>query len=299
MQTWTADEWSSVLSTLVETLPSVASDECYALLLPGSGAEGAELAAALLSATGTTLSNDSGYLDLESDEYIGAVEWLCSLIEQGVFTGTTESLTAAEIGELFLDGKVAMTIIDVADIPQLYADLMTTDSESGGYVVSMDLAFVTLPYVGSQYGSEGEGEGTDAETSELSCVIPVEAYGFAVLDTGDDTAAAIAKEFISYIYDSIKWKTYAAATGYAPADVTIYDAYAAQLLFGDELLDYADSMMNVFNLLPLNDEAKAAFNTAIAWAVTEDKTTVETAASLNKAVNAYIEDVYHSSTLHE
>ncbi len=344
VQVWTQDQWEQVLSTLATQLPRIAARTevegytIYPLALMGSGAEGVELAAGLLRATGVTFNDSRGMVNLETPEGIAAATWVMQMAELGAYDGLAADLTEEDCWELFNDGQLAMMLVDVADIPQLYADTVVWDSETSSYVMARTLSFVTLPTANvevQQPGSdteeteedkeaaedaeaeaaadadaaesdaaEGEGDSADEEptitvATTAGCVIPVELSGFAVLDNGNDVAVKVAKEFLSYLLNSDEWLAYEAAEGLVPVDGIMYDTYMTRLFFGTDLRAQANGMVTAFELLPLDDDAKAELNAAFAQAVTQRKTPVELTASINKVCNAYIEAAYASNKLHD
>jgi multiple sugar transport system substrate-binding protein len=165
IQNWTTDEWTTILDTLAQKLPS----GVYPMMMYGKNNQGDTHIMSLIRAFGSKIFDENGNFDFETDEAVQALTWIQGGVSRGWYPPHPENLEITDMQELFNNDQLVFYVFNNANI-SLYDDLD-------------DYGFVNFP--------------NNVATSFVT--------GFEVFDNGDDTKVKVAKEFVKYIYETDKW----------------------------------------------------------------------------------------------
>lgn len=261
IQNWTTDEWTYILDTLAQNLPS----NVYPMAMYGKNNQGDTHIMSLIRAFGSGIFDENGNFDFESDEAVNALSWIQAGVDKGWYPPHPENLEIADAQELFNNNQLVFYIFNNGNII-LYDNLE-------------DYGFVNFP--------------GNVATSFVT--------GFEVFDNGDDTKVQAAKDFIKYIYETDKWLELSAgnipeskktAEKYADRIIMLNE-------FSQNLPNVVDFMNSSPNWQGNDTSVRSVFWPNIHNLLMKTVTPEECAQALDADCNKALEIGRESSTLHE
>lgn len=172
IQTWTMDEWNTILKTLKKKLPS----NTYPLMMYAANNQGDTHIMTYIRSQGSTFFDENGSFNLNTKEGIAGLQWIKDLQEKGYVPSNCSKLEIIDNNDMFLNHQLAIYVVNEA-------------TESG---YDFDCGFVNFPSING-------GISTNFNT------------GFEVFDNDDEDKLAAAKAFVKYIYES-DWIDYSAGS---------------------------------------------------------------------------------------
>jgi multiple sugar transport system substrate-binding protein len=258
---FTTDEWTEILDTLAEKLP----DNVYPMMMYGKNNQGDTHIMSFIRSYGSTIFDDNGSFDFESEEAVKGLSFIQSGVERGWYPPHCENLEISDLQELFNSNQLVFYVFNNANVI-LYDNLD-------------DYGFVNFP-------------GNIATSF---------ATGFEVFDNGDDVKVKAAKDFISYIYTNEKWLDISA--GNIPASTSVAERYADKITMLSEFMENSVNVVDFMNNSPNwqgNDTSvRSVFYPNIHELLMETVTPEECAANLDRDCNNAIETGWEQSKLHE
>ncbi len=261
IQNWTTDEWTYILDTLAQNLPS----NVYPMAMYGKNNQGDTHIMSLIRAFGSGIFDENGNFDFESDEAVNALSWIQAGVDKGWYPPHPENLEIADAQELFNNNQLVFYIFNNGNII-LYDNLE-------------DYGFVNFP--------------GNVATSFVT--------GFEVFDNGDETKVQAAKDFIKYIYETDKWLELSAgnipeskktAEKYADRIIMLNE-------FSQNLPNVVDFMNSSPNWQGNDTSVRSVFWPNIHNLLMKTVTPEECAQALDADCNKALEIGRESSTLHE
>jgi multiple sugar transport system substrate-binding protein len=261
IQNWTTDEWTYILDTLAQNLPS----NVYPMAMYGKNNQGDTHIMSLIRAFGSGIFDENGNFDFESDEAVNALSWIQAGVDKGWYPPHPENLEIADAQELFNNNQLVFYIFNNGNII-LYDNLE-------------DYGFVNFP--------------GNVATSFVT--------GFEVFDNGDEMKIQVAKDFIKYIYETDKWLELSAgnipeskktAEKYADRIIMLNE-------FSQNLPNVVDFMNSSPNWQGNDTSVRSVFWPNIHNLLMKTVTPEECAQALDADCNKALEIGRESSTLHE
>lgn len=260
IQSWTPEEWETILSTLAAKLPEMS----YPMMMYAKNDQGDTHIMTLLRSKGSSFFDEKGRFHLNTEEGIAALQWIADSYSKGYFPASCENLEINDCVNLFLNNQLAIHMMNSA----------TTDS--------LDMSATGLVNFPSM---DGKGYNTSFVT------------GFQVFDNGDETKLKAAKDFVSYFYANEELMDYAQiglpasrATTERTADhIFMQEAYTANTA------NTVDFTANNPNWRGVRD----VFYTHIHSLLAGTKTPKETAEAIDADCNAAIDKGWADSRLHD
>jgi multiple sugar transport system substrate-binding protein len=261
IQDWTTEEWTEILDTLAEQLPA----QVYPMMMYAKNNQGDTHIMSLLRAFGSTIFDEEGNFDFESEEAIQALTWIQDGVEKGWYPPHPENLEISDAQELFNNDQLVFYVFNNANVA-MYEDLN-------------DYGFVNFP------GS--------VATSFVT--------GFEVFDNGDETKVQAAKDFIQYIYETDEWL--ALSAGNIPESNRMARQYADQITMLGDFNENVSHVVDFMNSSP-NWQGNDTSVRSVFWPHIHDLllgrvTPQECAAGLDEDCNEALRIGWESSTLHE
>jgi multiple sugar transport system substrate-binding protein len=261
IQNWSVEEWTEILDTLAENLPT----GVYPMTMYAKNNQGDTHIMSLLRAFGSDIFDEEGQFNLETPEGIEALNWIQQGVERGWYPPHAENLEIADAQELFNNNQLVFYIYNNANAV-LYDDL-----EAYG--------FVNFP--------------GNVATSFVT--------GFEVFDNGDDTKVQVAKDFLRYIYESDEWLAYSVGSipesrktveAYADQIIMLEE-------FSENAVHVVDFMNSSPNWQGNDTSVRSVFWPHIHDLLLQTVTPEECARALDSDCNRALQIGWDSSTLHE
>lgn len=166
IQSWTSEEFDTILATLREKLPDMA----YPLMMYARNEQGDTHIMSLLRGRGCPVVDENGRFCLNTPEGIEALKWISDSREKGYFPGNCEDMEEEDCQELFRSGQLAICMINNVSL--------------SGYEEKEreNIGLANFP------SEDGKGY-TTRFTS-----------GFQVFDNGSEEKLEAAKAFLKYFY---------------------------------------------------------------------------------------------------
>lgn len=256
---WSLDEWTEILDTLAASLPA----GTFPMMMYAGSSQGDTHIMTLLRSAGSEFFDDTGHFNLSTPEGIAALRWIQTGVERGWFPPHAENLEIEDCSSLFRNNQLAIYMVNNASITR-YGD---------------SIGLVNFP------GPDEDGCAT------------VFASGFEVFDNGDARKLQVAKDFVSFVYESDRWLDYAAGT--LPASKAVAERYGSQIP-GYEL--FQANTENVVDFTGSNPDTRAVrevFYLCIHDLLMGNATPEETAARIDEECNRAIDEGIAASKLHE
>ena len=261
IQNWTMEEWTEILDTLAGKLP----DRTYPMMMYGKNNQGDTHIMTFMRACGSSIFDEAGNFDFESEETVQALEWIQGGISKGWYPPHPENLEISDCNELFSSGQLSIYTFNNASFV-LYDNI-----EDYGYVNfpgNLATSFVT---------------------------------GFEVFDNGDEVKTKAAKDLILYIYENEEWLDISA--GNIPACRSVAEKYKNQITMLDEFVANAGNVVDFMNNSPNwqgdDTSVRSVFWPNIHELLSGTITPKECAAALNEACNTALQTGRENSKLHE
>jgi multiple sugar transport system substrate-binding protein len=261
IQNWTIDEWTDILDTLAEKLPT----GTYPMMMYGKNNQGDTHIMSLIRSFGSTIYDADGKFNFESEEAVKALTWIQSGVEKGWYAPHPENLEITDMQELFQNNQLAIYVFNNANV---------------GIYDSLDnYGFVNFP--------------NNTATSFIT--------GFEVFDTGNDTKVNTAKDFIKYIYETEEWLEISAGNIPASKKITEKYADQITMLseFSDNAENVVDFMHNSPNWQGNDTSVRSVFWPNIHELLLGTLTPKECAKELDSDCNRAIEIGWEESKLHD
>ena len=259
IQTWTLEEWETILDTLAETLPTGK----YPMMMYAKNNQGDTHIMTLLRSHGSDFFDEKGKFNLNTEAGVAALQWIKDGYDRGWFPPQCENLEIIDDANLFSNGQLALYVANNALI-SVYPDL--------------DVGYVNFP------SASGDGYATSFVT------------GFAVFDNGDESKVKVGKDFVKFIYENEEWMDYAA--GGIPASSRVTEKFKDQIFMLDAFHRNNENVVDFTANNPNWRGVRAAFFPHIRDLLRGDKTAAEVAAELDADCNAAIEAGYRDSIPH-
>lgn len=261
VQTWTMEEWETILKTLKENLP----DTSYPMMMYAASEDGDKYIMTLLQSFGNPLFDDSGYFNLNTPKGNDALQWIRKCDKKGYFPPNSESLVMLDNYSLFTNGQLAIYMVNASLKPQF---------EDAG----LDIGFVNFPSI------DNAGYYTDVTS------------GFEVFDNGDEDKIKIAKDFVKYIYEG-EWLDYSAES--IPVSKRVSEKYADDLKFIEKYINNNGTPVNFPSDNPNWRGVRDVFYIHIQDLMYGEKSVETIAEELDSDCNAAIKEGYKNISFHE
>lgn len=260
IQSWKPEEWEVILSTLATQLPEMS----YPMLMYAKNDQGDTHIMTLLRSRGSTFFDEDGRFHLNTPEGIAALRWIADSYEKGYFPAGCENMEINDCNALFLNNQLAIYMSNSASAISL--DLDTT-------------GFANFP------SADGSGYNTSFVT------------GFQVFDNGDAAKLAAAKAFVQYFYGNEELMNYAQVG--LPASKSTAERVGEHILMQEAYTANAANTVDFTANNPNWRGVRDVFYLQIHDLLTGTMTPEETAAAIDAACNAAIEEGWANSRLHE
>jgi multiple sugar transport system substrate-binding protein len=261
IQNWTIDEWTEIFDTLAEKLPTGS----YPMAMYGKNNQGDTHIMSLIRSFGSTIFDENGNFNFETEEAIEALTWIQDGVDKGWYPPHPENLEITDMQELFCNNQLVFYLYNIAN-RGLIDDLD-------------DYGFVNFP--------------GDIATSFIT--------GFEVFDNGNDAKVQAAKDFLKYIYETDEWLELSA--GNIPVSKKVAAQYGDQIEMLNEFMENNSHVIDFMNNSP-NWQGNETSVRSVFWPnihdlLMKDITPEECAKNLDTACNEALEIGRENSTLHE
>ncbi|MEC4175566.1 extracellular solute-binding protein [Adlercreutzia sp. R7] len=256
---WSLEEWTHILDTLAAKLPQ----GTFPMMMYAASSQGDTHIMTLLRSAGSSFFDESGHFALSAPEGVAALRWIQEGVGRGWFPPHAENLEIEDCSSLFRAGQLTIYMVNNASIGR-YGDAV---------------GLVNFP------GPDADG----CATTFIS--------GFEVFDNGDAAKLQVARDFVSFVYGSDRWLSYAA--GAMPASKRVAERY------GNEILCYDLFRANVSNVVDFTGSnpdtlaVRDVFYPCIHDLLMGKLTPEECAARIDADCNAAIDAGIAESRLHE
>lgn len=258
VQSWTLEEWETILSTLRANLP----EDAYPMGMWAGSASGDTSVMALLRSHGSSFFNASDEVELNTPQGVAALRWLKECYDKGYFPPRCETLDPADSYTLFSNGQLAITVL----------------SGPGVFFDDEDVGLANFPT------QDGEG----------LCTASV--VGFAVFDNGDPDKLQVARDFLSYLYHTPRWLDYSA--GAQPVSRRVAADYQDRVHRLDELAENELRLADISHNVPNWAQVRQCFYPRIQDLLLGVLSPAETARALEEECNAAIRSGREAGSLH-
>lgn len=256
---WSLEEWTHVLDTLAAKLPR----GTFPMMMYAASSQGDTHIMTLLRSSGARFFDESGHFALSEPEGVAALRWIQEGVGRGWFPPHAENLEIEDCSSLFRAGQLAIYMVNNASIGR-YGDTV---------------GLVNFP------GPDADG----CATAFIS--------GFEVFDNGDAEKLAVACDFISFVYGSDRWLSYAA--GAMPASKRVAERYGTEIpcydLFRANVSNVVDFTGSNPDTLAVRDVFYPCIHDLLAGKLTPEECAARIDADCNAAIDAGIAE----SRLHE
>lgn len=259
IQSWTTEEWETILSTLAEKLPEMS----YPMLMYAKNDQGDTHIMTLLRSRGSRFFDENGRFHINTPEGIAALTWIADAYKMGYFPAGCENLEIIDCNALYANGQLAVHMTNSATA-------INMDPKTTG--------FVNFP------GNNGAGYNTSFVT------------GFEVFDNGDAAKIKAAKAFLRYFYGNEDLMNYA-QVGIPSSKATatrVSGHIFMQKAYSENAVNTVDFTANNPNWRGVRE----VFYPRIHDLLAGTKTPAETAAAIDAVCNAAIEKGWADSKLH-
>lgn len=259
VQSWTVEEWDTVLTALAENLP----ENSYPMMMYAANDQGDTHTMTLLRMFGCEFFDEDEYFNINNETGIKALQWIKDGYDKGYFPPQAPSIDINDNTNLFLNDQLGIAL---------------TNSAIDTLIEDMDVGYVNFP------SADGKGLNTSFIT------------GFEVFDNGDEDKLAAAKAFVKFIYES-DLLDYSA--GGIPCSSKVAEKYADQLTGIQKYIDAADCGVNFTGNNPNWRGVRQVFYPCIQDLLHGSKSPEETAKLIDEACNTAIKEGYKKSSLHK
>jgi multiple sugar transport system substrate-binding protein len=177
-RTWTVEEYEKALQAVKEKAPEVFPSGFFAKNTGGD--QGTRAYLANLSGT-SILNEDMTEVTINNEAGAKALQWVADGVKNKLVAPGTESLTSNDNLDLFMQGKLASTIIYSSVLKKIYSSKKVVDFEE---------AFVAWP----------TPDGTNPKFEPFI-------GGMAVFNNGDEAKVEASKKLIDFIANDADWST--------------------------------------------------------------------------------------------
>lgn len=260
IQSWTPEEWETILSTLAARLPEMH----YPMMMYARNEQGDTHIMTLLRSRGCTFFDEEGRFCLNTPEGIAALQWFVDARQKGYFPANCESLMFSDCVDLFQNGQLAISMVNSVMLSS---------------ISNIDIGLVNFPSM------DGRGYNTRFLT------------GFMAFDNGDTAKLAAAKAFLQFFYASELYMDCSQCVFPVSESVLarmgtrkpMSDAYRANVV---NAVDFRGGNPNWRGV-------RSVFWPEIHALLSGEQTAEEAAAAIDRACNEAIDVGWKSSTLHE
>lgn len=258
IQSWTLDEWTSILDALAANLP----EATYPMMMYAGSSQGDTHTMTLMRSAGSTFFDETGHFNLSTPEGIAALAWIQEGARKGWFPPHSENLEIEDCSSLFREGQLAIYMVNNASIGR-YGDA---------------IGLVNFP------GPDEDG----CATTFVS--------GFEVFDNGDPERLEVAKDFLRFLYGNEELLSYAAGT--LPASKSVSDEHGSQINSYEMFLNNQSNVVDFTGSNPDTRAVREIFYEEIHELLMGNITPEVAAANIDERCNQAIDEGIASSTLH-
>lgn len=261
IQSWSTDQWETILDTLAEKLPK----NIYPLAMYGKNNQGDTHIMSYIRAFGSTIFDEDGNFNFQSEEAVKALTWIQNGVSRGWYAPHPENLEMKDNSELFANKQLAIYAFNNANTT-LYDDVN-------------NYGFVNYP--------------VSTATSFPN--------GFEVFDNGNADKINTAKDFIKFIYDTDELLELSAGNLPVSQKVSDKYADKITMLseFSKNAVNVVNFMNNSPNWQGNDDSVRSVFYPHIHELLAGDFTPEECAAALDRDCNAALKAGRENSKLHK
>ena len=251
IQSWTLNQWETILSTLREKLP----DTSYPMMMYAKNNQGDTHTMVILRCMGSNFFDENGLVNLSTKEGIAGLQWIKDNYDKGYYPNNAQDIAVSDCYELFQNGQLGIYIWNTG---------------IASYEYNFNVGYVNFP------SSDANG----ANSNWIS--------GFMAFDNGDDKKIEVVKDFLTYVYTTDEWLNYGSAG--LPCSKAVANRYADQIPLGSELSKNDKYAVNFTANNPNWPAVREAFWPHIYALLNGDETAQEAAKGLdedcNKAINS-------------
>ncbi|WP_304426466.1 ABC transporter substrate-binding protein [uncultured Adlercreutzia sp.] len=256
---WTLEEWTEILDALAESLP----EGSFPMMMYAASSQGDTHIMTLLRSAGSSFFDEDGHFNLSTPEGIAALRWIQEGVGRGWFPPHAENLEIEDCSSLFKNQQLAIYMVNNASLTR-YGDTV---------------GLVNFP------GPDADGCATTFSS------------GFEVFDNGDARKLQVAKDFITFVYESDHWLDYAAGT--LPASKAVAERYGVDIPGYELFRANADNVVDFTGSNPDTRAVREVFYPCIHDLLMGSTTPEETAARIDELCNQAIDEGRAASVLHE
>ena len=255
IQSWSIDEWETVLSTLAEKLP----EYHYPMMMYAKNEQGDTHTMVLLRAMGSSFFDENGLFNLSTPEGIAGLQWLKDNYDKGYYPLGCEEMEIADNTELFMNGQIAIYVWNSA---------LATSMEG------LNLGYVNFP-------SSTEG---GANSNWIT--------GFMAFDNGDSKKIEVVKDFIKFIYETPELLDLSSCG--QPCSISVSARWADKLIMGVQLAENEKYAVNFTANNPGWSDIRKVFWPHIQALLAGTETAAEAAKGIDDDCNGVINSVTKS-----
>lgn len=259
IQSWSIQEWDEVLDALAANLP----EGTYPMMMYAASSQGDTHIMTLLRSQGSPFFNDEGRFCLSRPEGIAALRKLQEGVARGWWPPHAENLEIEDCSSLFRNGQLAIYMLNNASVSR-YGD---------------SVGLVNFPG-----GVDGDG----CATMFVS--------GFEVFDSGSPEKVQLAKDFLSFVYNSSQWLDYSAGT--LPASKAVSQRHGNAIPYYDLFQSNSAHVVDFTGSNPDTRAVREVFHQVIRDLLKGNVSPEEAAFRLDEQCNRAIDEGVRTSTLH-
>lgn len=262
IQTWTLDEWETILKKLQENLPS----STFPMMMYGKNNQGDTHIMTLLRSEGCKFFDENGKISLNNPEGIKAIQKIMDWNEQGYFPINSQNLEINDCYDLFYNGQLAIYLTNISLDESLKAS-------------NINYGHVNFPSV----------DGKGLTTNFLS--------GFEVFDNGNSKKVEVAKDFVKFIYENEELLDM--STGGIPCSKRVIEKYDDLLVNEKKYILNSNNGWNFTGNNPSWRSVREVFYPNIQDLLYGTKSAEEIAKQIEETCNSALEEGYKNSVVHK
>lgn len=259
IQSWSVHEWDEVLDGLAGNLP----DGCYPMMMYAASSQGDTHIMTLLRSQGSSFFDETGHFCLSRPEGVAALRKIQEGVGRGWWPPHPENLEIEDCSSLFRNGQLAIYMLNNASV--------------------------------GRYGNEVGLVNFPGGVNDDGCATMF-VSGFEVFDNGDPVKVQLAKDFISFVYDSSQWMDYSAGT--LPVSKAVAQRHGNAIPYYDLFQSNSGHVVDFTGSNPDTRAVRDVFHVVIRDLLKGNLTPEEAAAQLDERCNQCIDEGVRNSVLH-
>ena len=246
IQSWSLDEWDTILATLAEKLP----ENTYPMMMYAKNNQGDTHTMVIMRCKGSKFFDENGLFNINTPEGIAGLQWIKDNYDNGIYPAGAPDIEINDCWELFTNGQLVFYVWNTA---------------LGSALPDINVGYVNFPAASP----------SGANSNWIS--------GFMAFDNGDEKKIEVVKDFLSYIYASDELMDY--STAGLPCSRSVAARYADEIVLGEQQSANDVNAVNFTANNPRWSDVRAAFWPHIRALLNGTETAAEAAAGLDRDCN--------------